>query len=118
MAVDTACSSSLVAIHLGCQSLWSGESELVLSGGVFVQCTPGFYGQGTAAQMLAPSGRCYTFDERAEGFVPGEGVGVVVLKRLSAALAAGDHIYAVIRGSGINQDGATNGITAPSAVSP
>jgi acyl transferase domain-containing protein len=67
--------------------------------------------------MLSPHGRCHTFDDRADGFVPGEGVGVVVLKRLSHALADGDHVLGVIRGSGINQDGATNGITAPSALS-
>jgi polyketide synthase PksN len=117
ITIDTACSSSLVAIHLACQGLWSGETELGIAGGVRVECTPEFYVLAHRAGMLSPSGRCYAFDDRADGFVPGEGVGVVVLKRLSDALAARDHLYGVISGSGINQDGATNGITAPSALS-
>jgi 3-oxoacyl-(acyl-carrier-protein) synthase/acyl carrier protein/2-polyprenyl-3-methyl-5-hydroxy-6-metoxy-1,4-benzoquinol methylase len=117
ITVDTACSSSLVAIHLACQGLWGRETDLALAGGVFVQATPSFFLLGGRADMLSPTGRCYTFDARADGFVPGEGVGVVVLKRLHEAITDGDHIYGVIRGSGINQDGATNGITAPSAVS-
>ncbi len=115
VTVDTACSGSLVAMHLGCQSLWTGETDLVLAGGVSVQCTPGFYQTGSQAGMLSPTGKCHSFDEKADGFVPGEGVGVVVLKRLSAATADGDVVHGVIRGSGINQDGRTNGITAPSA---
>jgi polyketide synthase PksM len=117
VSIDTACSSSLVAIHLACQALLSGEIDYALAGGVSIQCTPDLYTSAGRAEMLSVSGRCYTFDERADGFVPGEGVGVVVLKRLSDAVAAGDHIHAVIRGSGINQDGASNGITAPSAKS-
>ena len=117
IAVDTACSSSLVAIHLACQGLWGGETEMALAGGVSVQCTPQFYVLAGRAGMLSASGRCHTFDDRADGFVPGEGVGVVILKRLSDALADGDHIRGVISGSGINQDGASNGITAPSAAS-
>ncbi|MBN4053159.1 polyketide synthase dehydratase domain-containing protein, partial [bacterium AH-315-L15] len=115
VAIDTACSSSLVAIHLACQGLWARETELALAGGVFIQSTPEFYISTNRAGMLSSTGRCHTFDERADGFVPGEGVGVVVLKRLKEALADGDHIYGVIRGSGLNQDGTTNGITAPSA---
>ncbi len=115
VAIDTACSSSLVAIHLACQGLWMKETELALAGGVFIQSTPAFYLAAYRAGMLSPKGRCFTFDERADGFVPSEGVGVVVLKRLHDAVTDGDHIYGVIRGSGINQDGATNGITAPSA---
>jgi acyl transferase domain-containing protein/2-polyprenyl-3-methyl-5-hydroxy-6-metoxy-1,4-benzoquinol methylase len=115
IAIDTACSSSLVAMHLACQSLWSGETEMALAGGVFLQCTPRFYQSANRAGMLSLTGRCSTFDERADGFVPGEGVGIVVLKRLKDAEAAGDHIYGVIRGSGINQDGTTRGITVPSA---
>jgi acyl transferase domain-containing protein/NAD(P)-dependent dehydrogenase (short-subunit alcohol dehydrogenase family)/acyl carrier protein len=115
IAVDTACSSSLVAVHLACQGLWAGETELALAGGVFIQSTPDFYLNSNRAGMLSPTGRCHTFGERADGFVPGEGVGAVVLKRLKEAIADGDHIYGVIRGSGINQDGTTNGITAPSA---
>jgi acyl transferase domain-containing protein/thioesterase domain-containing protein/NADP-dependent 3-hydroxy acid dehydrogenase YdfG len=117
IAVDTACSSSLVAIHLACQGLWGGETEMALAGGVSIQCTPRFYVLAGRAGMLSASGRCRTFDDRADGFVPGEGVGVVILKRLSDALADGDHIRGVISGSGINQDGASNGITAPSAAS-
>jgi len=117
IAVDTACSSSLVAIHLACQALRSNEVELALAGGVFVQTTPAFYLAAGRSGMLSPTGRCHSFDERADGFVPGEGVGVVVLKRLSEALRSGDHVHAVIVGSGINQDGRTNGITAPSAAS-
>ncbi len=117
MTIGTACSSSLVAIHVACQGLWSGETEMALAGGVYLNCTPGIYLPGNKTGMLSVSGRCYTFDERADGFVPGEGVGAVVLKRLAEAIADGDHIYGVIRGSGINQDGASNGITAPSALS-
>ncbi|MGG1246751.1 beta-ketoacyl synthase N-terminal-like domain-containing protein, partial [Bacillus spizizenii] len=114
IAVDTACSSSLVAMHLACQGLWTGEIEMALAGGVSIQCTPELYQAEHQAGMLSPTGQCYTFDDRANGFIPGEGVGVVVLKRLEDALADGDHIYGVVRGSGINQDGTTNGITAPS----
>lgn len=115
IAVDTACSSSLVAVHLACQGLWAGETEMALAGGVFVQCTPAFHLAANRASMLSPGGHCHAFDDRADGFVPGEGAGVVVLKRLDEAVADGDHIYGVIRGTGINQDGTTNGITAPSA---
>ena len=115
VAVDTACSSSLVAVHLACQGLWAGETDMALAGGVFVQSTPGFYIAANRAGMLSCSGCCHAFDRRADGFVPGEGAGVVVLKRINEAVADGDHIYGVIRGSGINQDGTTNGITAPSA---
>jgi len=113
IAIDTACSSSLVAIHLACQGLWSGETEMALAGGVFLQPTPGFYQVANHAGMLSPDGKCYSFDSRANGFVPGEGVGVVVLKRLRDALADGDHIHGVIAGSGINQDGKSNGLIAP-----
>ncbi|PEP90922.1 polyketide synthase, partial [Bacillus wiedmannii] len=115
VAIDTACSSSLVSIHLACQGLQMRETNMALAGGVFIQSTPRFYLTANNAGMLSPTGRCRTFDDRADGFVPGEGVGVVVLKRLEDALEDGDHIYGVIRGSGINQDGTTNGITAPSA---
>lgn len=114
--VDTACSSSLVAIHLACQGLWSGETQMALAGGVFVSSTPEIFAL-EAAGMFSPAGRCHTFDARASGTIPGEGVGVLVLKPLSQAVVDGDHIYGVIRGSGINQDGKTNGITAPSAQS-
>lgn len=117
IAVDTACSSSLVAVHLACQSLWQDETDLAIAGGVYIGNSPRFHLHGSRAGMLSPDGKCYTFDSRANGFVPGEGVGAVVLKRLENALRDKDHIHAVIRGSAMNQDGTTNGITAPSAVS-
>jgi polyketide synthase PksJ len=115
MTVDTACSSGLVAVHLACQALWMDEIELAIAGGVHVQCTPGFHLIGSRAGMLSPDGRCFTFDDRANGFVPADGVGMVVLKKLSEALAAGDNIIGVIAGSAINQDGTSNGLTAPNA---
>ncbi|MBW4450083.1 MAG: SDR family NAD(P)-dependent oxidoreductase [Spirirestis rafaelensis WJT71-NPBG6] len=114
LAVDTGCSSSLVAVHLACQSLYSGESSMALAGGVNIILEPGasiFY---TKAGLLAADGRCKSFDGRADGIVRGEGVGVVVLKLLSQALADGDPVYAIIRGNAVNQDGLTNGVTAPS----
>ena len=113
MAIDTACSSSLVAVHLACQALRAGECGLALAAGVNVILSPEFTVAASRMQMLAADGRCKAFDARADGFVRGEGCGVVVLKRLSDALAAGDPVRAVIRGSGVNQDGRTNGLTAP-----
>jgi acyl transferase domain-containing protein/acyl carrier protein/SAM-dependent methyltransferase len=117
IAVDTACSSSLVALDLACRSLWSGESEMALAGGVFVQCTDRFFRYADAARMLSPSGRCAAFGAEADGIVPAEAVAAVLLRPLSAALADGDTIHGLIVASGTNQDGATNGITAPSGVS-
>ncbi|HEY2322106.1 MAG TPA: SDR family NAD(P)-dependent oxidoreductase [Thermoanaerobaculia bacterium] len=117
VSIDTACSSSLVAVHLACQALRGGECDLALAGGVSLMITPQMHLLTSASRMLSPDGKCKTFDSEANGFVPGEGVGAVVLKRLAAAVADGDRIYAVIRGSGTNQDGRTNGITAPSAQS-
>lgn len=117
VVIDTACSSSLVAIHMACKSLRAGEIDIAISGGVSLQCTPSIFIQANKASMLSPSGKCYAFDERADGFVPGEGVGVVMLKRASDAIRDGDHIYGLIRGSGINHDGETNGITAPNGKS-
>ncbi|WP_249930914.1 beta-ketoacyl synthase N-terminal-like domain-containing protein, partial [Paenibacillus polymyxa] len=114
IAVDTACSSSLVAAHLACQSLWSGETDMALAGGVYIHTTPRCYLYGDRAGMLSHTGHCYTFDDRADGMVPGEAVGAVVLKRLDEAVTDSDHIYGVILGSAINQDGTTNGLTAPS----
>ena len=114
LAVDTACSSSLVALHLAAQALRARECDLALAAGVNVILTPEFTVAASRMQMLASDGRCKAFDERADGFVRGEGCGVVVLKRLSDAVAAGDPIRAVIRGSAVNQDGRTNGLTAPS----
>jgi acyl transferase domain-containing protein/NAD(P)-dependent dehydrogenase (short-subunit alcohol dehydrogenase family)/acyl carrier protein len=115
LTVDTACSSALVAIHLAVQSIRRGESDTALAGGVFVLDSPEFYLLTSQTNMLSPDGACKTFDDDANGIAIGEGVGVVVLKSLRAALADGDHIHGVIRGSAINQDGRTKGITAPSA---
>ncbi len=114
VSVDTACSSSLMAVHLACKSIQSGESEMALAGGVYVGTTPNLFLSSSLAGMLAQDDRCKAFDDAGDGFVIGEGVGVVVLKRLDHALRDGDSIHAVIRGSGANQDGRTNGITAPS----
>ncbi len=113
MSVDTACSSSLVAVHMACRSLRDGESTLALVGGVNVMLTPGPNVSFERAGVLAADGRCKPFDARADGWVRGEGAGVVVLKPLSRALADGDSVYAVIRGSAVNQDGRTNGLMAP-----
>jgi polyketide synthase PksN len=115
VALDTACSSSLVTTHLAVRSLLAGDADLMLAGGVTLYITEDPYIQMSKAGMLSPQGRCKAFDDRADGFVPGEGVGVVVLKRLSDARRDGDHVYGIIRGSGINQDGKTNGISAPSS---
>nr|WP_255323123.1 SDR family NAD(P)-dependent oxidoreductase [Lysobacter sp. K5869] len=112
--IDTACSSSLVAIHLACQALLNHEIDLGLAGGVSLYLIAESYLGMCRAGMLAHDGQCKTFDNGADGFVPGEGVGTVVLKRLSDAERDGDNILGVIIGSGINQDGKTNGITAPS----
>lgn len=114
IALDTACSSSLVTTHLACQALRSGEVDMALSGGVSLYLTPEAYSGMCSAGMLSAKGQCRTFDDSADGFVPGEGVGALVLKRLEDAEADRDYIYGVIIGSGINQDGKTNGITAPS----
>lgn len=117
VAIDTACSSSLVAVHTACRSIWDGECQMALAGGVFVQSGPRFFRSANQAQMLSPSGNCAAFGEMADGIVPGEAVAAVLLRPLSDAIADGDTIYGVIAGTGTNQDGATNGITAPSAKS-
>jgi len=113
LVLDSACSSSLAAVHLACQSLHSGDSELAIAGGVDLLLDEKPYLFLSAAHALSPDGRCRTFDEKANGFVPGEGVGCVLLKPLDQALADGDHVYAVIDGSAINNDGHTLGITTP-----
>ncbi|WP_347879291.1 SDR family NAD(P)-dependent oxidoreductase [Burkholderia sp. BCC0419] len=115
VAVDTACSSSLVALHLACQSIRGGDCEMAVAGGIALMVTPQMHIWNSKSGMLSQLGRCASFDASADGFVLGEGAGLVVVKRLSAALADRDRIYAVIRASGINGDGKTNGITAPSA---
>jgi polyketide synthase PksN len=114
MAVDTACSSSLVAIHLASQALSNREIDMALAGGVSLWLTPESYIAMSKAGMFSPAGQCKTFDDTADGIVNGEGVGVLALKRLRDAQEDNDFIYGVILGSGINQDGKTNGITAPS----
>lgn len=113
VSVDTACSASLVAVHAACQSLRSGESEMALAGGVNHLLMPDMSINFSMAQMLSPDGRCKSFDARANGYVRAEGCGIVVLKRLSDALSAGDPILALIRGSAINQDGRSSGLTVP-----
>ncbi len=114
VSVDTACSSSLVAIHLACRSLRSHECDMALAGGVNTTLTPEPFVCFSGWGMMAPDGLCKTFDARADGFVRGEGCGMIVLKRLSDALADGDRILAVIRGSAVNQDGRSSGLTVPS----
>ncbi len=113
LAVDTACSSSLVAIDLACRSLRDRSTDLALAGGVSLLLTPVNSLCFARSGMMASDGHCKTFDAAADGYVRGEGCGVVVLKRLADALSAGDPILAVLRGSGVNQDGASAGLTVP-----
>ncbi|WBB80648.1 type I polyketide synthase [Micromonospora sp. WMMD882] len=116
MAVDTACSSSLVAVHLAVRSLRSGESDLALAAGVHLMLAP----EGTIylsrTKALSPDGRCKTFDASADGYGRGEGCGVVVLKRLSDARRDGDRVLAVVRGTAVNHDGPSSGLTVPNGV--
>ena len=116
VAVDTACSSSLVAVHLACQSLRLRETDLALAGGVNVILRPETQIAISAWGLLSADGRCKTFDASADGFVRGEGCGVVVLKRLVDAVRDGDRVLAVVRGTATNQDGRSNGVTAPNAI--
>jgi acyl transferase domain-containing protein len=116
ISVDTACSSSLVAIHLACQSLRSGNCNLALAGGVNLYLLPEHFVGLAKLGMLSPDGRCKVFDAGANGFVSGEGCGLIVLKPLADALSHGDHIYAVIRGTAVNQDGRTSVLTAPNGL--
>ena len=117
ISVDTACSSSLVSVHLACQSLRSGESRMALAGGVNLILMPELSVAFSKYQMLSADGRCKTFDSRADGFGRGEGCGLIVLKRLSDALADGDNILALILGTAVNQDGPSSGLTAPNGPS-
>lgn len=113
VALDSACSSSLVATHLACQSLWSGETTLALAGGIELLLSHQVTETLAQAGFLSADNHCKTFDAQADGYVRGEGIGIVVLKPLAKALADGDPIQAVIRGTAVNQDGRSNGLTAP-----
>jgi acyl transferase domain-containing protein/protein-L-isoaspartate O-methyltransferase len=117
VSIDTACSSSLVAIHQAVQSLRRGECDLALAGGVNLILNPDITIALSRAHMMAPDGRCKAFDARADGFVRGEGCGMLVLKRLSDAQAGRERVLAVIRGTAANQDGRSNGLTAPNGPS-
>ncbi|NBP84205.1 MAG: SDR family NAD(P)-dependent oxidoreductase [Mycobacteriaceae bacterium] len=114
LTIDTACSSSLVAVHLACQSLRAGQSDLALAGGVNLLLSPVVTRSFDQAQAMSPTGACHAFDAAADGYVRGEGCGVVVLKRLSDAVRDGDRVLAVVRGSAVNSDGRSNGLMAPS----
>ncbi|KAK2872003.1 hypothetical protein FQN49_002639 [Arthroderma sp. PD_2] len=115
VTVDSACSSSMVALHLGCQSLRTMESTMAVVCGVNLLSWPNDYMAMSHHGFLSPDGKCYSFDHRANGYSRGEGVGTLILKRISDAIKDGDTIRAVVRGSAINQDGRTPGITLPNA---
>ncbi|MEZ0388152.1 MAG: type I polyketide synthase, partial [Verrucomicrobium sp.] len=114
VAMDTACSSALTAVHAACEHIWTGRGTAALAGGVTVMITPGGFIGFSQASMLSPDGHCKAFDAAANGFVRGEGAGMVLLKSLSQAIADGDPIQGVILGTSLNQDGHTNGISLPS----
>ncbi|SHN35299.1 type I polyketide synthase [Rhizobacter sp. OV335] len=116
ISVDTACSSSLVAIHLACQSLRHGESDIALAGGVSLMVTPDLMISLSKVGFMAPDGRCKTFDQSADGFGRGEGCGVIVMKRLADAIADGDRVLGVVRGSAVNQDGHSTLLAAPNGL--
>jgi polyketide synthase 5 len=115
LTVDSACSSGLAAVHMACRSLHDGESDMAFAGGATVMLDPRKFSSGSAQGMLSPTGRCHAFDAAADGFVPGEGCAVVLLKRLADAQRDGDRILAVLRGTAANQDGHTVNIATPSA---
>lgn len=116
LTVDTMCSASLTAIHLACQDLKTGRTGLAVAGGVNVTLHSNKYSMLSGGQFISTEGRCESFGAGGDGYIPGEGVGVVVLKRLVEAIRAGDHIYAVIKGSAINHGGKTNGYSVPNPV--
>ena len=113
VTIDTACSSSLVAVHLACQSLRTGESDMALAGGVNLMLSPEISIFLCKAKAMSPTGSCRAFDKDADGMVRGEGCGVIVLKRLGDAIRAGDNVLALIRGSAVNHDGPSGGLTVP-----
>ncbi|MDD5274435.1 MAG: beta-ketoacyl synthase N-terminal-like domain-containing protein, partial [Methylovulum sp.] len=115
VALDTACSSALVAADMGFRAIRDGSCDFALVGGVNLMTTPQMHVMTAASGMLSPDGQCRTFDDNASGFVPGEGIGLLVLRRLDHALADGDRIYGILQGAGTNQDGKTSGITAPNS---
>ena len=117
VSMDTACSSSLVSVHLAMESIRDKSSEIAIAGGVMVFATKDYYLMSSKTNMLAIKGRCRTFDMDADGFTPGEAAAAIVLKPYKKAIKDHDHIYGIILGSGVNQDGKTNGITAPSSSS-
>ncbi|KAG6017415.1 Type I Iterative PKS [Claviceps lovelessii] len=114
MTIDTGCSGSLVSVHMGAQSLRNRESSIAIAAGAGMILTPSTMMPMTALNFLSPDGKCFTFDSRANGYGRGEGIGVIIMKRLSDAIRDNDTIRAVIRGSSVNQDGRTAGITLPS----
>lgn len=116
MAIDTACSSSLTALNVACDSLKNGECSMAIAGGVNLYLHPEKYIQLCQSRMLSPTGKCHSFSVNGDGFVPGEGVGALLLKPLDQAVKDGDHIYAVIKGTSINHGGKTNGYSVPNPV--
>lgn len=115
MSVDTACSSSLMSLHLACQGLWTGDCEMALTGGANLLLRPEPFIAMSKGGFLAPDGHCKTFDASADGYARGEGVGILALKKLSRAHSDGDTVHALIRATGVNQDGKTAGITLPNS---
>ena len=117
MSIDTACSSSLVAVHQACMSLKNNECEMAIAGGVSLILSPSPYVEFSKVGVLSKDGKCKPFDESANGFVRGEGAGLVVIKPLQKAIEGGDNIYGIIRGSSVNVDGAAeDSLITPSSI--